>query len=98
MFCKINFKLYFLILILIIFSFNLRSEVVNKIEINSNKRISDETVILYGKINIKEDLNEKKINDIINNLNSTNFFEDINLEIRNNILVLNLKDILLLIK
>ncbi len=92
MFCKINFKLYFLILILITFSLNLRSEVVNKIEINGNKRVSDETIILYGKINIKQDLNEKEINDIINNLNSTNFFEDINLEIKNNILILNLKE------
>ena len=35
----------------------------------------------YGKIKINEDL-WKKINKIINNLNSTNFFEDINIEIK----------------
>ncbi len=71
---------------------SLNAEVVNKIVVNGNKRVSDQTVILYGKIKIKEDISEQKINDIINNLNSTNFFEDINVEIKNNILTLNLKE------
>ena len=44
------------------------------------------------KIKIREDLSEAKINEIINNLNSTNFFEDINVEFRNNILTLNLRE------
>ena len=93
MFYKIIlYFIYFVLLILIHFSFSLKAEVINKIEIKGNKRISDETVILYGKIKIKEDLNEKKINEIINNLNSTNFFEDIDIEIKNNILTLNLKE------
>ena len=65
---------------------------MNDLVINGNKRVSDQTIIIYGKINIKEDINENKINEIINNLNSTNFFEDINVEIKNKILTLNLKE------
>ena len=48
---------------------------MNDLVINGNKRVSDQTIIIYGKINIKEDINENKINEIINNLNSTNFLK-----------------------
>ena len=92
MLCKKNFLFLFLFSILIFFNFSLKAEIVNDLVINGNKRVSDQTIIIYGKINIKEDINENKINEIINNLNSTNFFEDINVEIKNKILTLNLKE------
>ncbi len=92
MLCKKNFLFLFLFSILIFFNLSLKAEIVNDLVINGNKRVSDQTVIIYGKINIKEDINENKINEIINNLNSTNFFEDINVEIKNKILTLNLKE------
>tara|TARA_B100000886_G_scaffold325710_1_gene271507 strand:- start:1259 stop:3505 length:2247 start_codon:yes stop_codon:yes gene_type:complete len=92
MFYKKKFILFFLFLFLTPFNLSLKAEIINKIEVNGNKRVSDETVILYGKIKIKEEISEKKVNEIINNLNSTNFFEDINIEIRNNTLTLNLKE------
>ena len=92
MFYKRKIINYFLFLILISFSLSLKAEVLDKIIVNGNKRISDETIILYGKINIKEDINEQKINEIIGNLNSTNFFEDIEVELKNKTLILNLKE------
>ncbi len=72
------------------FSFKVNSEVVNKIEINGNLRVSDETVKIYGEINNNEDYSERDLNRIINNLYSTNFFEDVKLELKNNILKINL--------
>ena len=48
--------------------------------------------IIYGKFKIKDDINEQKINEIISNLNSTNFFEDIDVELKNKTLILNLKE------
>ena len=92
MFYKKKILFYFLFLILITLNLSLKAEIIDKIIINGNKRISDQTVILYGKIKIKEDINEQKVNEIINNLNSTNFFEDINVQLKNNILTLNLKE------
>ncbi len=92
MFFKKKFVFCILLLILITFSLSLKAEIIDKIIINGNKRISDQTIILYGEITIKEDINEQKINEIINNLNSTNFFEDIDVELRNNTLTLNLKE------
>ena len=58
-----KFAFYILLLILITFSLSLKAEIIDKIIINGNKRISDQTIILYGEIKIKEDINEQ-INEI----------------------------------
>ena len=83
-------KISFTIMALILFSFKVNAEALNKIEINGNLRVSDETIIIYGEINKNEDYSEQDLNRIINNLYSTNFFEDVKLEIKNNILKVNL--------
>ena len=50
-------KKFFLLLTLILFSVNLRAEVVKDIDIIGNKRVSDETIKIYGKIKIFQNLN-----------------------------------------
>tara|TARA_B100001057_G_C22850779_1_gene950884 strand:- start:408 stop:2654 length:2247 start_codon:yes stop_codon:yes gene_type:complete len=87
-------KLLLIYFLSFLFLFNLDSnaKIVEKVIINGNTRVSDETILIYGKIDIKKNLNEETINDILINLNSTNFFEDIKVEIKNNILVINLKE------
>ena len=92
MFYRVKILYYFFFLILLPLNLNLKAEVLDRIIINGNKRVSDETIILYGKIKIKEDINEQKVNEIISNLNSTNFFENINVELKNKTLILNLKE------
>ena len=66
-------------LIMIIFSLiaPANSEVIQKIVIDGNQRISDETVLVYGKIDLnkKKGLFRKDLNEILQNLYSTNFFE-----------------------
>ena len=63
-----------------------------KIEINGNKRVSDETVKIYGGIELNKDYAEKDLDQILKDLYSTNFFEDINVDLRNNVLRINLKE------
>ena len=47
-----KFTTLLLSLVFLIFLANIsNAEVVNKIEINGNKRVSDETVKIYGEIN-----------------------------------------------
>ncbi len=70
----------------------LSAETVNKIIINGNKRISEETIKVYGEINLNEKIDEIKINKILNNLYSTNFFEDVKIKVSNNILEIDLKE------
>ncbi len=85
-------KLYIFISILF-FSFStLKAETVNKIIIDGNKRVSSETIKLYGEIELNKDYQEKDLNSILKNLYETNFFEDVKITLKNNILNINLKE------
>ena len=76
----------YLIKIFVIFTFltiNVNGEIVNKISIDGNKRISYETILVLGQISKGKDLNDSDLNEIIKNLFETNFFEDIDLVFKN---------------
>ena len=73
--------LFFLLLVS-----SVQSEMVKKIEISGNSRISNETVILFGEVDKDKDLNNNDINKILKNLYKTNFFKEIKVELKNNIL------------
>ena len=68
------------------------AEVVNKVVIKGNKRVSEETIKVYGEIKTNKDYSESDINEVLNNLYSTNFFEDVKLELKNNIFTINVKE------
>ena len=68
------------------------AEVVNKVVIKGNKRVSEETIKVYGEIKTNKDYSESDINEVLNNLYSTNFFEDVKLELKNNIFIINVKE------
>ena len=70
----------------------LRAEVVNEIVIEGNRRVSEETIKVYGEINLGKDYRENDINKIINNLYSTNFFENIEIQLKNNVLKIKLEE------
>tara|TARA_B100000963_G_scaffold358885_1_gene384670 strand:+ start:7063 stop:9258 length:2196 start_codon:yes stop_codon:yes gene_type:complete len=73
-------------------SSNLNAEVVTKIIVNGNKRISEETIKVYGGIELNKDLTENDLNQILNDLYSTDFFEDIDINLQNQTLTINLKE------
>ena len=79
-FLSISF-LFFLLLVS-----SVQSEMVKKIEISGNSRISNETVILFGEVDKDKDLNNNDLNKIFKNLYKTNFFKEIKVELKNNIL------------
>jgi len=78
---------FFLFLIVLIVKINLaNAEIVKSISVNGNERISDETIIIFSKINIDDDLTINDLNNIINNLYETDFFKDVSVNFVNNIL------------
>ena len=84
---------FYLFLAILFFSFSiLKAETVNKIIIDGNKRVSIETIKLYGEIEINKDYKEKDLNLILKNLYETNFFEDVKISLKNNTLNINLKE------
>ena len=62
------------------------AEKVKNIEIKGNERISKETIILFGEIDKNDDLDSNELNIILKNLYKTNFFNDVKLEIKDNVL------------
>ena len=68
----------------------LNAEIVKKVEITGNKRVSDQTILIYGKIEINENYEEKDINKVLSNLYGTNFFEDVKINFINGVLKINL--------
>ena len=44
------------------------AEVINKVEVKGNKRISKETIIVLGDIQLNQDFNEIKLNDTLKKL------------------------------
>ncbi len=72
--------------------FNLNSAIIKKVEIFGNDRVSDQTIIVYGDIKINENVNEQKLNQILNDLYSTDFFEDVKIKIKGDVLIINLKE------
>ena len=84
------FKTYITIFFLI-FS-NLSAEVIKKLDVKGNDRISAETIKVYGEINLGEDYSAFDLNKILKNLYNTNFFEDIKISLNNNILNIVVKE------
>ena len=76
-------KILAIILISVFLSTFLKAEVVKQIEISGNKRVSDETVKIYGEIQAGKDYSEQDLNKILNNLYSTNFFKDVKISLNN---------------
>ncbi len=83
-----NFKslIYSIIIILFFWISSTQSEIVKNIVIEGNNRISDETILMFSKININQEININTLNSITKNLYDTNFFDNISVSMDNNIL------------
>jgi outer membrane protein insertion porin family len=86
---KILFKSLIFYALLFTISF---AEIVNEIKIFGNKRISKESIIILGSIEIGSIYNDNLSNQILKELYETNFFEDIDINFENNSLVINVKE------
>ena len=75
---------------LIIFLSNSHSESLKGVEVIGNKRISKETIMVLGDININQEINPDILNDKLKKLYSSNFFKDIDINLYNGILTINL--------
>ncbi|MDC3185589.1 outer membrane protein assembly factor BamA, partial [Candidatus Pelagibacter sp.] len=65
---------------------------ISNVEINGNERITKETIILFGQIDLNNEIDDNELNIILKNLYETNFFEDIKLKIIDQTLIVNVKE------
>jgi outer membrane protein insertion porin family len=83
-------KIY--LILICFFSLSLAAEVVQKLEVKGNNRISDETIKVYGEITFAKDYSPNDINGILKNLYKTDFFEDIKISLNKGILTIVVKE------
>ena len=81
-----NFKkiIAFHILFFIFYNVYSYSEVVNKVDVQGNDRISSETIMIFGDIVIGNNYEESDVSLLIKKLYETRFFSNISVELANN--------------
>ena len=73
-------------------AYSLKAEILNKLEISGNERISDETVIVYGEIQRNKNYTQDDIDGIIKKLYETKFFSEISINFVNGVMKIILKE------
>tara|TARA_B100000787_G_scaffold114077_1_gene84997 strand:+ start:191 stop:2443 length:2253 start_codon:yes stop_codon:yes gene_type:complete len=77
------------ILFTIFFNFSAYSNNYEKIIVNGNERISNETILVFSEIPDNKFLDENSINEILKKLYKSGFFKDVTVKIENNDLTIN---------
>ena len=82
------FKISKIILILFYFCFftPANSETIKTIEIVGNERISEETILMFSKIQINDKIDNENLNKILKNLYDSNFFDNVSVSFDKTIL------------
>ena len=74
------------------FSSLVKAETLQKFDISGNKRISDQTIIIFSELKINEEITKRKLDKVIKKLYQTNFFRNINLSFSNKTLFLKVEE------
>jgi len=81
------------IIFIIFFSITyVNAEIIKKIEINGNKRISDESIVIFSDLKTNKDISKLNLDTALKNLYKTNFFSNISFSLENQILKINVEE------
>ena len=68
------------------------SQTIKDIEVKGNQRIANETIIVFSNAKIDNKIDQEDLNIILQNLYNTNFFKNVSLEFKDNILRINVEE------
>ncbi len=86
-------KLLSKLIFIIFFSItSVNAEIIKKIEISGNKRISDQSIIIFSELKIDQEVSKSNLDTAIKNLYKTNFFSNISLSFENQVLKINIEE------
>ena len=81
------YKRYFIYLIFFFFFNNLsKAEVIKEFQIIGNDRVSDQTVIMFSKLEIGDQVDNNSLNLALKEIFSTNYFKDVSIGINDGII------------
>ena len=85
---KVNYTpfikiIFFVLLIIIVSTKFVYSEIVKKIEVSGNDRLAKETIILFSEINVNDNIYSEDLNKAFKKLFETDYFKDIKISFNN---------------
>ena len=86
--CK---KLFLVLFVVFTTNFSI-AEILKKVEISGNTRISNETIKVYGEIEENKDYSSDEINSVIKRLYDTKFFSKISTNFSNGVLTIKVEE------
>ncbi len=86
------YKLFIILFLSYFYQTFLQADIIKQVEVSGNKRVNSETIRIYGDIKLNKDYSEEDLNEILTNLYSTNFFQDVKINLSNNILSVQVKE------
>ena len=86
---KIISRIFSILFLSVLFLFSVaNANQIEKIIIEGNERISEDTIILFSDINVDEEITNTQLNNIVKNLYKTNFFKDVSVTLVNKKLII----------
>jgi len=76
---QINFIFLFLTCLL-------HAEIIKDIKVKGNKRLSKESIMVFGQINLNKNYSQNDLNNILKNIYETNFFKNVSFKVIDSIL------------
>ena len=85
---KVNYTpfikiIFFALLIIIVSTKFVYSEVIKKIEVSGNDRLAKETIILFSEINVNDNIYSEDLNKAFKKLFETDYFKDVKISFNN---------------
>ena len=87
---KIILKSTFIILLFV--SNYAAADILNKIVITGNNRITDETIKLFISVDVKDEIDDVKINNVLKDLYETGYFKNISVNFDKQVLLVNVQE------
>ena len=86
------YKFLNIILFTILLASKSYAEIINKIEIVNNERITKETIIVFSNIEIGKNYDANDLDQVIKDLYESNFFSNISLSLTDGVLTIDVKE------
>tara|TARA_B100000886_G_C20418382_1_gene490307 strand:- start:311 stop:2560 length:2250 start_codon:yes stop_codon:yes gene_type:complete len=85
-------NLFFFLILYFFLGLSSKAESTKKIIVQGNERVADETVIIFSKLQIGEDINQYQLNIALKDIYSTNYFSEVSISKENGTVIIKVKE------
>ena len=78
--------------LVLLLTVNSISSIIKQINVNGNVRVADETIKMFSGVKINDDINSNQLNDILKKIYNSNYFKNVSVDLKNNLLIINVEE------